>query len=126
MGAMEMEAKAKQTRRQHSKEFRQKVIAASRQPGVSISAVALAHGLNASLLRRWIKAHHEQSDVGQTLPARAMKEPLRIAPATLEPGADQDEAPIRIDMRRSGLAVQIAWPATRTHELNGLLKELLP
>jgi len=126
MGDMEMEAKAKQTRRQHSKEFRQKVIAASRQPGVSISAVALAHGLNASLLRRWIKAHHEQSDVGQTLPARAMKEPLRIAPATLEPGADQDEAPIRIDMRRSGLAVQIAWPATRTHELNGLLKELLP
>lgn len=123
---MEMEAKAKQTRRQHSKEFRQKVIAASRQPGVSISAVALAHGLNASLLRRWIKAHHEQSDVGQTLPARAMKEPLRIAPATLEPGADQDEAPVRIDMRRSGLAVQIAWPATRTHELNGLLKELLP
>lgn len=123
---MEMEAKAKQTRRQHSKEFRQKVIAASRQPGVSISAVALAHGLNASLLRRWIKAHHEQSDVGQTLPARAMKEPLRIAPATLEPGADQDEAPIRIDMRRSGLAVQIAWPATRTHELNSLLKELLP
>ena len=122
---METEAKAKQARRQHSKEFRQKVIAASRQPGVSISAVALAHGLNASLLRRWIKAHPEQSGVGQAWPTRAIKEPLRIMPAAPEPGADQDEAPIRIDIRRSGLAVQIAWPATRTHELNGLLKELL-
>lgn len=123
---MEMEAKAKQTRRRHSEEYRQKVIAASRQPGASIPAVARAHGLNASLLRRWIKAHPEQSGTGQALPVRAMKSPLRIVPAAPEPRADQDEEPIRIDIRRSGLALQIAWPAAHTRELNDLLKELLP
>ena len=90
---METEAKAKQTRRRHSEEYRLEVIAASRQPGASIPAVALAHGLNASLLRRWIKAHPEQSNVGQALPVRAMKSPLRIMPAAPKPQADQAEAP---------------------------------
>ncbi|WP_353885777.1 transposase, partial [uncultured Microbacterium sp.] len=41
-------------RRRHSDEFKAKVVAACRQPGVSIASVALAHELNANLLRRWI------------------------------------------------------------------------
>ena len=32
------------------------VVAACLQPGVSMAAVALANGLNANLLRRWVKA----------------------------------------------------------------------
>ena len=40
-------------RRQHAPEFKQELVALC-QPGVSVSAVALAHGVNANLLRRWI------------------------------------------------------------------------
>ncbi|MGQ0529336.1 MAG: transposase [Panacagrimonas sp.] len=38
----------------HSEAFKVKVVAACRRPGVLIASVALSHGLNANLLRRWI------------------------------------------------------------------------
>ena len=41
-------------RQKYSKEFKSEVVAQARQPHVSIASVALSHGLNANLLRRWI------------------------------------------------------------------------
>ena len=41
-------------RGRYSDEFKRKVIAACLEPGVSTAAVALANGLNANLLRRWV------------------------------------------------------------------------
>ena len=58
---------ARRRRRTHSAEFKAKVVAACRQPGVSIAAVALANGLNANLLRRWVVTEE------QTQPAKPMK-----------------------------------------------------
>ena len=43
------------TRQRYSKEFKNSVITEALQPHVSIAAVALSHGLNANLLRRWIQ-----------------------------------------------------------------------
>jgi transposase len=40
-------------RRRHSAELKAKVVAACDEPGASISGVALAHGLNANLVRKW-------------------------------------------------------------------------
>ena len=40
-------------RRRHSDELKAKVLAACEEPSVSISGVALAHGLNANLVRKW-------------------------------------------------------------------------
>ena len=42
-------------KQQYSREFKSQVIAQARQPHVSIASVALSHGLNANLLRKWIK-----------------------------------------------------------------------
>ena len=44
----------RRVRRQYSTEFRVQVIEAASQPGVSVAAIALANGMNANLLRRWI------------------------------------------------------------------------
>ena len=41
-------------RRKHSDEFKARAVRACEQPGVSMAAVALAHGINANLLRRWV------------------------------------------------------------------------
>ena len=50
-----VDARAKRRRRRrHSQQFKLEVVASCRQPGVSIAAVALANGLNANLLRRWV------------------------------------------------------------------------
>ncbi len=51
----------RRTRRTHETEFKAQVIEACLQPGVSVAAVALANGLNANHLRRWVKEHREQA-----------------------------------------------------------------
>ena len=41
-------------RRTHSPEFKARVLAACRQSGASIAAVALAHGINANVVHKWL------------------------------------------------------------------------
>ena len=41
-------------RRTHSAAFKAEVAAACAAPGVSVAGVALAHGLNANQVRRWL------------------------------------------------------------------------
>jgi transposase len=41
-------------RGRYSDEFKRQVIAACLEPGVSTAAIALANGLNANLVRRWV------------------------------------------------------------------------
>ena len=40
-------------RRRHGAEFKAKVLADCDEPGASVSGVAMAHGLNANLVRQW-------------------------------------------------------------------------
>ena len=42
--------------RRHSDEFKARVVELARQPHVSMAAVALANGINANMLRRWVHA----------------------------------------------------------------------
>ena len=41
-------------RRVHSAEFKTQVLAECRQPGASVAAVAIAHGLNPNIVRKWL------------------------------------------------------------------------
>lgn len=91
-------------RRQHAPEFKQSLVALC-QPGVSISAVALAHGINANLLRRWIK----QFSVSSSQPAittTAKLVPVRVSLPIEIPAHDAIE--IRIQKGRA--RVNIRWP----------------
>lgn len=36
-------------------ELKRQIVAACQQPGASVAGIALAHGLNANLVRRWLK-----------------------------------------------------------------------
>ncbi|MEO6959676.1 MAG: transposase [Burkholderiaceae bacterium] len=44
-------------RRSYEPSFKADLVAACRQPGISVAAVSLSHGLNANLLRRWVVEH---------------------------------------------------------------------
>jgi transposase len=46
-------------RRRYDPRSKERLVAASLQPGVSISGLALAHGVNANLLRKWVKDARE-------------------------------------------------------------------
>lgn len=55
-------------RRTYSEDFKASVVTACLQPGVSIAGVALANGLNANLLRRWVKESAEQWELQMSPP----------------------------------------------------------
>lgn len=118
---------ATRTRRRHDPEFKARVIAAGQHPGVSIAAVALANGLNANLLRRWIKDHREAS--ATNLPRRhgtvIVPTTPGIIPVTRQTNEVANGDDIRLDLRRGELAVQIAWPVSHADHLGSWLKELL-
>jgi transposase len=50
-----LRCKVARTHRTYSPQFKAELAAMSRQPGVSIAALALQHGINANLLHRWRK-----------------------------------------------------------------------
>src|SRR5947207_15940730 len=82
----------RQRRRKHSAEFKAKVIAACRKPGVSIAAVALANRLNANLLRRWVVAEEraqaaKPSEAISATPARSSIESRTFIPIQVESSA---------------------------------------
>jgi transposase len=50
-------------RRKHGAEFKAHVVAACSKSGVSSASVAMANGINANLVRRWVKdAEGDQED----------------------------------------------------------------
>jgi transposase len=96
-------------RRQYSSEFRAQVIEAASQPGVSVAAIALANGMNANLLRRWISmARGREMMMGSatgTSPAVQGFVPL----ATPSPGSDRD---VRIELSRGTMSIKVSWPVS--------------
>lgn len=70
-------------RRRHSPQLKAEVLAACNAPGVSVAAVALAHGLSANLVHKWRRS--QARPVAARRVAGALGEfialPLRTAPA---------------------------------------------
>ena len=94
-------------RRTHSIEFKTKLVAICRQPGVSVSGVALGHGVNSNLLRRWIK----QFPVEAKFPAASA--PAKFVPIQVAAINDSlSEGNIQFDIQRGGTRINISWPMT--------------
>ncbi len=109
-------------RRKHSDEFKAQAVRACEQPGVSMAAVALTHGVNANLLRRWVLRHRA---VGSAAPSTASSTaPAFVALALPAPPATA-AADIRIDIKRGATSVNIAWPALAAEGCAAWLRELL-
>ena len=112
-------------RRSHSPLFKAEAVGACQQPGVSIAAVALARGLNASVLRRWVKEAERSGipiAIQATAPSLAIGECRDFCAGGV---ALNSEAAIRIKVRRRGGTVIIEWPASAAHECALLLRELM-
>jgi len=114
-------------RRRHSAEFKADVIAECLKPGVSIAAVALAHGLNANMLRKWvIDGEHQLARVPRSVapaeePAPA-PQPTFIPLALPASGVDGE---IQIELQRAGTTIKIVWPAAAARDCAAWLREWL-
>ena len=47
----------KRTRRSYAPEFKRDVVAQCLVPGASVSGIALSHGINANVIRKWLPRH---------------------------------------------------------------------
>ena len=132
------------SRRRHSDELKAKVLAACDVPGASISGVALAHGLNTNLVRKWRSGRGvKRSDVAVPPAALNMTPPpLRAAPEfiAIEMPAPPKAAArvaahpvetvpsaeplIHIELRRGPLHLNVRWPTSAADDATAWLREL--
>ena len=84
------------TRRNHSHEFKQSVVEASRQPGASIAGVARTHGLHTNLLQKWRRRYSG----GRALatPNAPVLLPVTVVADLATKGADAVPSSGRIDI----------------------------
>ena len=102
-------AAGRRRRRTHSEEFKAQVVAACRPAGVSIAAVAMAHGVNANVVRRWV-VEAEGRSVALSGQGAGAVAPTTFVPVTLPPAAPP--ADIRIELRRGTTAISVSWPCS--------------
>ena len=125
----EQMADGRRRRRMHSDEFKAHAVAACQQTGVSIAAVAMANGINANLLRRWVQANEngQGGKLAKALPApkaAATKVPLSFVPMQL-PAPAPSAGDIRIEVRRGAMTVIVSWPSAAAAECTSWMRELL-
>ena len=114
-------------RRRHTAEFKAAVIEECLRPGVSIAAVALAHSLNANMLRKWvIDAEHKVMALPPTTAPEP--EPPPMPPPTFIPlalPAATADGEIRIELQRAGTVIKLVWPAAAARDCAAWLRDWL-
>lgn len=128
MYAKLVKAPKRQSRRRHAEEFKRQVIAACLQPGISIAAVALANGLNANLLRRWVKDPQGAPEAGDGAAIAAQQEVLRpstLVPITVSSPAVEPAGEIKIAIHRDQALVEVTWPVSQAAICAQWLREIL-
>jgi len=139
-------------RRRHSAELKTNVLAACDEPGASISGVALAHGLNANLVRKWRSGRGVKLAglmVEPTLLSAAPKRPASTTspllganpkfvaiemPGPLKPAATaavehavavpSAASLIHVELRRGALHLNVRWPTSVADDCTAWLREL--
>lgn len=108
---------------------------ACRQPGVSIAAVALANGLNANMVRKWVIDAETRGGTGLAskadMPTGAGATPTPSTPLSFLPLAVPAPAKptpaeaIRIELQRGATSIKVTWPTAAAAECVAWLRELL-
>jgi len=127
-------------RRRHSAELKAKVLAACAESGASISGVALAHGLNTNLVRKWRSGRGTKRGDTTITPAATGAALAGVAsefvavemPALPRPAAAVQprgtvpitDSVIHIELRRGPVHLNVRWPTTAAANCQAWLREL--
>ena len=82
-------------RRTYSRQAKRALVQMCKAPGVSVAGLALSHGINANLLRRWI-SQHDATESGSSAEPRAALLPVTTAPAKAPKPAQDCQGSIEI------------------------------
>lgn len=109
-------------RRRHAAELKSRVLAACNEPGASVAAVALAHGLNANLVHKWRRGVAPVARPAASSGAgHVAGEFIALALPRREavPAAPPD---IRIELRRGTTSVAVSWPVAAADQCAAWLR----
>ena len=90
------------TRRTYARQFKSEVIAQCLVPGASVSAIALSHGINANVIRKWLPRHGSAT----MLPVTVESAPARTAPRSAM-NATRSAARPPIELTLAGVTVRV-------------------
>jgi transposase len=120
-------------RRVHSSEFKVQVLGECKQPGASVAAVAIAHGLNPNVVRKWL-AGQNLKRIDPEAPAPAPTAPplpaLQFVPVELakselhQPRIPASQPDICIKLERGGLQLTLQCAASAGPAYAALLRAL--
>ena len=88
-------------RSSYPKSFKAQVVQECLQPGASISSVAISHGINANVIRKWLPLYRDQPPA--TLPAFVA---VKVAPKR------QAESSVIIELPFGEQIITVKWPAS--------------
>lgn len=117
---MEVKKPSRQ-RRSHKEEFKQAVVEACCEPGHSVAGIALANGVNANQVRRWMRER------GLT-PSSRREEAVSAMPAFVPVTIPAEAKPlpdIYLELRRGDATVAIRWPLGAADECGTWLRAWL-
>lgn len=118
-------------RRYFGKAHREAVVAKCLVPGVSLAAVALANGLNANLVRKWVRQRQERNAVAnptnKLLPVTIQTEQTRVLPerAPSRRGAARTRRAGRGSMQLRVGSIELVLQGTVDREQLSLVLEAL-
>jgi transposase len=89
-----------------------------------MAAVALAHGLNANLLRRWVV---ENKSIGGApgLASGSAQQEFVALPWVAQAAQPAAACDIRVELRRGATTITISWPAQAASDCAAWLREWL-
>ena len=88
---------------------KQELVLRCLQPGVSLAGMALAHGLNANLLRKWVVMYARRNRIATTIDGR------RRAPPVLLPVKAVPERPVSEPATGSYLEIAVSGAKIRIY-----------
>ena len=108
-------------RRTYTLQYKLDVVRQCSAPGVSVAAIAMAHRVNANLVRRWIVRHRRELAAAVVEP-RATMLPVIMRAATSKPGAHADDLVDASAKRRHPVAaaIEIELYGARIHLRGGV------
>lgn len=101
-------------RRTYTRAYKFDLVRRCSEPGVSVAGVAMAHGINANLVRRWIVRHRRAALDATPKPAPTLLPVTIEAPASRRGNAD-DQARLAARHRSAGASIEIELHGMRVH-----------
>ena len=114
-------------RRYHPEEFKQAVIEACCELDASVAGIAMANGVNANQVRRWMRERGIEPPT-RRVPMPVIEAAPGMAPAFVQlplAPAESASCDIRIEIRRGNAAIKVDWPVQASGDCAAWLRDWL-